>query len=347
MREAGQWDRAVAFCRQASALQPNTPLPYIEAAKSAESAHDSETMIWAAGNLLSRDWPVEEKDLHREATDRIKGLGTQLKAKNRTDDANRLAELVNQQRQRDLVIELVWTGDADMDLEVKEPIGTTCSFANRQTPGGGTLVGDHLTERSRETYKAAQAFAGDYRVTVRRVWGQPLGNKVTLKITENQGTPHEKVRHESIAIDRAHMVTVNVADGRRKSVAEVPPVPARPRTPALPAANGGDTLARLRGMADPSVEVNTGMKGGLASSGTPVERRAPQVLPSDTKGQLAYQEKVPTVPNGVDMVAKMTMLPDGRRGWSVSPVFESLSQRTGAPLVTLPLIPGGKEENGL
>src|SRR5262249_3114443 len=166
MREAERWDRAVAFCRQAALLQPDSPEPYLEAARAAELGKDAEAMTWAAGNLLSRDWPVDDKDLHRQASERLQGLTSTLKTQKRTDDADRMAALIARHRQRDLVIELIWSGEADLDLEVKEPIGTVCSFMNRQTPGGGILVGDHLLERSRETYKAAQAFPGEYRVTV-------------------------------------------------------------------------------------------------------------------------------------------------------------------------------------
>ena len=88
---------------------------------------------------------------------------------------------------------LVWQGDADLDLKVTEPTGSVCSWLNRQTVGGGTLLGDTLAEPSRETYVAAQAFSGVHKVTVDRTWGRPLGEKAKLEIVRHQGTPQETV----------------------------------------------------------------------------------------------------------------------------------------------------------
>jgi tetratricopeptide (TPR) repeat protein len=346
MREAGRYDRAVVMCRQASVVQPDSPGPYLEAARAAEQGNDTEAMAWATANLLSRDWPVDDKDIHRQAAERMKNLTTSLKAQNRVDDADRITAQFERQRQRDLIIELIWSGDADLDLEIKEPIGTSCSFANRQTPGGGILVGDHLLERSRETYKAAEAFPGEYQITVRRIWGQPLGNKATLRIIQNQGTSRENLRQETIIIDPSHTLTVSVLDGRRNALAQVPPTSSRPQTRIAQTPRGGDTMTRLRGLADPTVEVNTGLRGGIASSGTPVERARPPLAPPNPKAQVAYQTRVATVPNSMDVIAKMTVLPDGRRGWSVSPVFETAGRVQATAVVNLPLIPGGKDDGG-
>jgi len=52
-------------------------------------------------------------------------------------EAQRLAGSVEPYSQRDMVIHLTWQGDADLDLEVDEPIKSKCFFMQRQTPGGG------------------------------------------------------------------------------------------------------------------------------------------------------------------------------------------------------------------
>ena len=64
-----------------------------------------------------------------------------------------------------------------------------CSALNRQTVNGGTLLADSLANLTSETYVAPQAFSGQYRVSVERVWGKPLGGKAQLKIIRHQGTP--------------------------------------------------------------------------------------------------------------------------------------------------------------
>ena len=43
---------------------------------------------------------------------------------------------------RDCVVKVQWTGDADIDVMVKEPAGTVCSLRNQRTTSGGMLVGD-------------------------------------------------------------------------------------------------------------------------------------------------------------------------------------------------------------
>src|SRR5262249_25279168 len=211
------------------------PEPYLAAAHYAEMGKDTDAMEWAAGNLLSRDWPVDNPRVHEAARERLKALVGTLQTPKRQDEADwaaRMTALATRQRQRDLVIQLTWQGEADLDLEVKEPVGTTCSFQQRQTMGGGILLGDNLSDRSSETYTAAEAFSGEYQVIVRRIWGHPLGSKATLKIIQHQGTPKEKVHQETIVFDQTATRKVALMDGRRTSMAQVPP-PAltRPRSP--------------------------------------------------------------------------------------------------------------------
>ena len=67
----------------------------------------------------------------------------------------------------DLVIQLLWSGPADLDLKVNEAIGTNCSSLNKQTTAGGMLLCDDFSRKDdnrSETYTAAQAFNGVYRV---------------------------------------------------------------------------------------------------------------------------------------------------------------------------------------
>jgi CheY-like chemotaxis protein len=74
---------------------------------------------------------------------------------------------------------------------VTEPNGSVCSWLNRQTVGGGVLIGDTLGEVGGETYVAAQAFPGTYKVTVEQVWSRPLGGKAKVEVIRHQGTAKE------------------------------------------------------------------------------------------------------------------------------------------------------------
>src|SRR5262249_44246546 len=89
MKDSKRLDRAGAFCRQASLLDPDAPQPYEEALRYAEEGKDHEAMEWAASNLLSRDWPVNNTELHDKASGRLKDLAQTLLADNRRAEADR------------------------------------------------------------------------------------------------------------------------------------------------------------------------------------------------------------------------------------------------------------------
>ena len=345
MKDARQWDRAVAFCKQASRLAPDSPEPYVEALAYAETAKDTQAMEWAAGNLLSRDWPADNADVHTKAREKLQSLQRALEKANRRDEAERMTRAVESQRHRDLVIQLSWQGEAECDLEVKEPIGSVCSFLQRQTPGGGILVGNTLTDMSREIYTAAQAFSGEYQVTVRRIWGRPLGAKVNVKIIQHQGTPQETVRQETVVLDQTRMLRLSLEGGRRLSVAHVAPANAnaRPRTELVKEPSGGDIRNKLRALADPEyAPVNTGMVGGMASLGVPMEPRLLDKLPSRLPTEaVAYQTQSASLRNSLDLAAQATVTADGRYvRLSLSPVFQTAARNDSGPLVSNPLIPG-------
>src|SRR5436305_14642912 len=100
---------------------------------------------------------------------------------NRGDDAAKLKAALGQLKERDLVVILTWqpgvSGDADLEFELKEPTGSVCSSQHRQSPGGGTLTGLNLSSLRKATYTAADAFSGEYEITVKRRLGPPAAGK--------------------------------------------------------------------------------------------------------------------------------------------------------------------------
>jgi hypothetical protein len=64
------------------------------------------------------------------------------------------------------------------------------------------LLGGTVAEAQAESYVAARAFSGVYRVTVHRIWGRPLGGKATLEtssITVHRANPAAGKRSPSTA----------------------------------------------------------------------------------------------------------------------------------------------------
>jgi tetratricopeptide (TPR) repeat protein len=347
MGEAQRWDRALAFCKQAATLEPNSPDAYVQGMGYAQQVSDSDAMEWAASNLLNHDWPVDNKDLQGKAREDLKSFISQLRSK-KPDEAGKMATLLAKQGQRDLVIELTWQGEADLDLEVKEPVGTVCSFSQRQTAGGGTLLGDNLSDRQRELYTAAQAFPGEYRITVNRIWGKPIGSKATVKIIEHQGTPQQTVRQETIVFDRTYTLKTTLKEGRRTSLAQVSLTAlVRPKRPVVTTpAVGKDTLSKLRALADPTLEVNTGMKGGVAAAGVPTESRIDlnALQRNLAKKDPSFQVQVTAAGMpGMDFTSQTTLLPDGQHARvTFNPVFETVNKIQTMQAVNNPLIPGGQ-----
>ena len=131
-----------------------------------------------------------------------------------------------------------------------------------------------------ETYLAAEAFPGEYEITVERVWGRPLGNKAQLRVIRHQGTEDETEQLVTLSLlsNRSEPVRVKLEDGRRTEAAAVPPPEAlEPPDTAPEALPGPDqVLNRLRALADPEV---TGFEQGGLRGGTGSGARSSGVLP--------------------------------------------------------------------
>ena len=109
MADRKQFGTAVAFCRQSALLDPNQPQVYTDALSFAEMGEDSHGMTWAAGNLLQRDWPIDNAGLHARAEGRLSEFAKTV-SQRRPTDAKRLLGQLNSASERDLVINLTFQG---------------------------------------------------------------------------------------------------------------------------------------------------------------------------------------------------------------------------------------------
>jgi len=124
----------------------------------------------------------------------------------------------------DLEITAIWAGDADIDLMVVEPGDVLCSSATPRTMNGGVWMGS-LAE-NRERYVAKSARSGKYDVMIRRAWGNPIGDTVTVDVVEHRGSNAEKRRRIAVPVsdDVAKPVTIDLADGTRKAAERLTPI---------------------------------------------------------------------------------------------------------------------------
>jgi hypothetical protein len=319
----------------------------------AQEGKDAQAMAWAASSLLKQDWPADNDELQGKAKAKLGNLATVLRSEARQTEAERMLAAVQQVKERDLVITLSWQGDADFDLRVKEPSGTVCSYLNRQTPGGGTLLGEDLANLSKakegvkKHYVAAEAFTGDYEITVDRVWGQPVVSKITVTVIRHQGTAKERVEFHPLRIDRTGALKINLGDGRRNTLASVPPPASAQQAERVDKPVSPDrVLNKLRAMTDPMLGEISGIRGGVQSSGARRERtdvRPAPSIPADPK--LTMYSKVNSfMNNAIDMTARTTPVLDAKGDVQeyrvkLNPVFQTSGRAPAMP--TNPLIPGG------
>jgi hypothetical protein len=300
-------------------------------------------MQWAAGKLLGQDWVSDNQELHGQAQAKLEALAGRLARDKRHAEADQLRATLQKLRERDLVVKISWeagdSGPADLELEVKEPNGSLCSSQLRQTPGGGTLLGNDLASLTRASYVAAQAFSGDYQVAVKRLWGTPLGGKFRLEIIRHQGTPQEERQVETVRIDQKHTFKVQLKDGRRTTLAVVPSVESQSQQKAE-RVQLTNPYKLLRDIADSEYGGQSSpMSGGFGTSAAARPATAAQAQ-ANQSDRLAYQMAMTTM-TGVGLTARATVSEDQQSlRVSVIPNFQGLSSSSGRPVVDLPLIPG-------
>lgn len=224
MARAKLESRALKVFRQVTLMEPLRPEPYLFGLQLAQQTNDLEGLKWSSLGILRQAWPKEKQDVVQSATRSAAAAIARLKSEGRLDEARQFQAELDRAKVRDCIVKVTWTGEADVDLLVEEPSGTIASFRNPRTPGGGVILGGGATLDSRgsaaahsEIYECPEAFNGNYKVLVRRVWGKVAAGKVTVDLYAHQGTPQEKhLQHQIPLGEEDALVTFDLADGRRK-----------------------------------------------------------------------------------------------------------------------------------
>ncbi len=349
MASMKRWDRALAFCRQASILEPNAPQSYADALNYAESARDVDAMEWAASSLLKQDWPRKSGDMHQKAVQKLNAMSKQL-GDDRVKDAERLKNAIVTHQQRDLIIKLRWAGTADLDLKVEEPTGSICSTLQKQSPGGGTLIGDTLSDKNSEMYIAAQAFRGKYKITVDRIWGEPSDNKAQIQVIRHQGTDKESSQVFTLNLKDESSMVLDLTEGRRTQAAAVPPSSLQQTSEDLePGASHQDLMSRLTSLADPEItgSARGRVRGAVGSPfATPAEEQPmdfkAEAAREGRKGERLTQNRVaPVINTDVSFTTQTIVSPDRTQvRVTLNPVFNNfVSKMNVRPAISI--IPGG------
>jgi hypothetical protein len=179
---------------------------------------------WACVGILSQAWSSEQRELADRAFRIGKATYAQLLAEGKKSEAEAFDTAVRKAQERDCVVVVNWTGDADVDLSVEEPSGTVVSQRAPRSTSGGVHLGDVTSADSKSTtkgfseaYVCPEGFAGQYRLLIRKVWGKPTAGKVSVDVYTHYGSPDQTVKSENIPLDEKDaLVTFALDKGRRK-----------------------------------------------------------------------------------------------------------------------------------
>jgi hypothetical protein len=343
MADMGNPDRAVKFCEVAARLEPSMPDPYVNGlvyASSKKATLQPEISGWMADKLLSQDWTTDTgnfQDYHFRAREHLIQLVAKLKDQKKDGDAKKVQEMLDNSGRRDLIIQLLWSGESDLDLKVREPVGSTCSSLNKQTSGGGILLCDDFTQKvdnRSETYTAAQAFDGIYQVSVNRVWGRSLGERATIKVIRNQGTPDQTIEIHTLDLKKQTSMTIALEGGRRHNLAAVLPMGTATNSMLNPKRET-EVMDKLRAMTSGVSVASSGMTGGTGHAGTMGDPERPLM-------EMAVQSSVSSmVPGGMEMQKETTVFKDHTMSVKMLPVFQSVGT-SGQTKLKLDFIPGAE-----
>jgi hypothetical protein len=229
MNKIGLDRRAYELFHDLAVNNPTMLEPFANALDVALDLKDDQGIIWAASGILSQAWVDQEHPLRVRAINLLRAKYLEAKQSGNSELAKQIYESWGDAFVKDCVIKVTWTGEADIDLVVEEPSGSICSLNNPHTNAGGILLqGTHtlvkrLSEEGyTEMYMCPQAFAGDYRVLIKRVWGEPTLGKVQVTVIRHDGDPSESRETQSISLDEngKALVLFNLDSGRRNEPLE-------------------------------------------------------------------------------------------------------------------------------
>jgi len=225
MIKSGMEKRGLEILHDISILEPTSTEPYTLGLDVAKKINDQDALQWLTVGILSQEWPEEPQLAYR-----AKNISTALLAELKTSDAEiakEYSEAITEAKHRDCVVEISYTGDADLDLYMQEPGGTICSRLIARTTAGGVHFGDNASKGSNqsgkitEKYVLPKGFSGDYQLVVKRVTGTVTSGKVNVDVRHHANSPSETRESRPVNLDgKGFIVNFTLANGRREDSLE-------------------------------------------------------------------------------------------------------------------------------
>jgi hypothetical protein len=198
------------------------PEPYLIGLRAASKIQYSEGIQWATLGILSQAWP-NNRSVVRDAVLAAKAERTRMEKAGQTDELHRYNVQLDEVLHRDCIIQVSWTGDADLDILVEEPGGTICSRAIPRTSAGGIMMGDKFSNKDQDSgvttefYVLPEGFDGDYRLLIKKVWGKVTSGKATVTIIKHyRDLDRQTSETQQVNVDeKGHLVLFSLEGGRR------------------------------------------------------------------------------------------------------------------------------------
>lgn len=296
--------RAVQVCRLAVDHDPMLHESYALALRAAERSKDDDSIAWASTAILSRAWPHEHKAIEEAARYASKALLAKFTAEGNEEGFAELSQQLQKAKQRDCVIHVRWTGEADVDFAVEEPGGTMCSPINPRTTAGGINLGDSsgsVGGEHCETYICPHGFTGDYRVAVRKVWGDVTADTVSVEVVLGEGSENERRESQQFRLEdgKDAVVEFNLADGRLDQPLEEQQI--------------AQAIERQRAVSQAvlSQQIDS-LAGDSPTSLRPQEARRRRLALANGNAAVGFQPVIITLPDGTNFQATAVVSADRR-----------------------------------
>ena len=226
----GDLDRVGPLLDQATDIVPHRGEPLLMSMLLAQRTHDPKRMARAAEGLLSLGWPGEpgfDEGVRLNVRKQVESLARTLREDGKSDEADELLRQLTASETRDLYIRLTWSGEADLDLAVDDPKGTTTRVLTPRTTAGGAIVRNGYGSHPEEVFVCPRAFDGLYTIHIETIYNNPEKPALTatLEVISHEGTTREHKETRTIALGSSPVpVKVTLEGGRRKSLLPfVPP----------------------------------------------------------------------------------------------------------------------------
>jgi hypothetical protein len=252
----GYLERVGALLDEAAEKVPHHAYPLMMSINLASRTKDPRRMASAVDRLLALGWPGNDDLIRRNARIQVERLAKTLREEDRGAEADALLARLPDAEARDLFIRLTWTGDADLDLRVDEPLGATAEYRTPRTVFGGSIIKNGYGKHPEEVYVCPRAFDGEYKVRIEIIYNDTKirprketekaperpATQATLEIITHEGTPNERKQTRTLPIGERPPapIVVSLTGGRRRAVLPFLVQPAA-APPALAGNNPGAT----------------------------------------------------------------------------------------------------------